>query len=202
MTCSALRPRTGTCWPSRRHRALAREAAAKSVVLLRNEPVDGAPILPLAVAAGSIGGRARSAGHRRQPRRRRLERRVGPGGGDRGRRPAGGAPRGRGAGRRRRRSRSRAATLAASADVALVVVGYTRLDEGEYIGEFATEATDRPVPRRGRPRAGRAVHRRDRRRAGRSEPPYHVAPASAGRRGLRGGRRPPFAPPPRSTTWP
>ena len=32
----------------------------------------------------------------------------------------------------------RAAALAASADLAVVVVGYTRLDEGEYIGEFAT----------------------------------------------------------------
>ena len=31
-----------------------------------------------------------------------------------------------------------AAGLAGSADVALVVVGYTRADEGEYIGEFAT----------------------------------------------------------------
>ena len=30
------------------------------------------------------------------------------------------------------------AALASSADVAVVVVGYTRLDEGEYIGEFAT----------------------------------------------------------------
>ena len=30
------------------HRALAREVAARSVVLLRNEPVDGAPVLPLA----------------------------------------------------------------------------------------------------------------------------------------------------------
>ena len=29
------------------HRALAREAAAKSVVLLRNEPVGGLPVLPL-----------------------------------------------------------------------------------------------------------------------------------------------------------
>src|SRR5439155_245788 len=29
------------------HRALAREVAARSVVLLRNEPVDGAPVLPL-----------------------------------------------------------------------------------------------------------------------------------------------------------
>jgi beta-glucosidase len=32
----------------------------------------------------------------------------------------------------------RAAVVATGADVALVVVGYTRLDEGEFIGEFAT----------------------------------------------------------------
>ena len=34
------------------HRSLAREAAAKSVVLLRNEPVDGAPLLPLDLPPG------------------------------------------------------------------------------------------------------------------------------------------------------
>ena len=37
------------------HRALAREAAAKAVVLLRNEPVDGVPVLPLDPASlGSV----------------------------------------------------------------------------------------------------------------------------------------------------
>ena len=35
------------------HRALAREAAAASVVVLRNEPVDGAPLLPLDPRPGS-----------------------------------------------------------------------------------------------------------------------------------------------------
>ena len=34
------------------HRSLAREAAAKSVVLLRNEPVDGAPLLPIGLPPG------------------------------------------------------------------------------------------------------------------------------------------------------
>jgi beta-glucosidase len=36
------------------HRALAREAAARSMVLLRNEPVDGAPVLPLAADVATI----------------------------------------------------------------------------------------------------------------------------------------------------
>ncbi len=35
------------------HRALAREVSARSVVLLRNEPVDGQPILPLALPRGA-----------------------------------------------------------------------------------------------------------------------------------------------------
>src|SRR5690606_26429918 len=36
------------------HRALAREVAARSVVLLRNEPVDGVPVLPLAGPGTSV----------------------------------------------------------------------------------------------------------------------------------------------------
>ena len=119
------------------HRALAREAAAKSVVLLRNEPVDGAPILPLSVEdARSVAvlGRLADAvnlgdggssdvwapevvtvadGLRAAlPRiQLRLDDGADPG---------------------------LAADVAASADLALVVVGYTRSDEGEFIGEFAT----------------------------------------------------------------
>ena len=34
------------------HRSLAREASAKSVVLMRNEPVDGTPLLPLDLPSG------------------------------------------------------------------------------------------------------------------------------------------------------
>jgi len=119
------------------HRALAREAAAKSVVLLRNEPVAGTPLLPLVVEDGSsvaVLGRLATAVN------------LGDGGSsdvwapdvvtvvdglqtdlpgitwlvDNGADPDG------------------AAAVAARADLALVVVGYTRLDEGEYIGEFAT----------------------------------------------------------------
>jgi beta-glucosidase len=118
------------------HRALAREAAAKSMVLLRNEPVDGTPVLPLAPSVGSVALLGRLAGAVN----------LGDGGSSdvwapevvtqaQGLRSALGAaalieddgsdP-------------ERAAAVAASADVAVVVVGYTRSDEGEFIGEFAT----------------------------------------------------------------
>ncbi|MGO8871011.1 MAG: beta-glucosidase family protein [Acidimicrobiales bacterium] len=121
------------------HRALAREAASKAVVLLRNEPVDGAPVLPLRLSPGSsvaVLGRLATAVN------------LGDGGSSDvwapdvvtvadGVRAAlrgtevtvddGGDP-------------ERAAAVAASAGVALVVVGYTRLDEGEFIGEFAGDA--------------------------------------------------------------
>jgi beta-glucosidase len=119
------------------HRALAREAAAKAVVLLRNQPVDGAPVLPLSQSPGAsvaLFGPLATAVN------------LGDGGSsdvwapevvtvaqgleaalsgitvvhDDGTDPA------------------RAAAVAGHADVAVVVVGYTRLDEGEYIGEFAT----------------------------------------------------------------
>lgn len=114
------------------HRALAREVAGRSVVLLRNEPVDGSPVLPLDPATrlavvGDLAGRVN----------------LGDGGSsdvwdldcvpvldglrgaaadpslvvhDPGDDPA------------------QAATVAAEAHTAIVVVGYTHLDEGEYIG--------------------------------------------------------------------
>ncbi len=112
------------------HRALAREAAARSVLLLRNEPVGGAPVLPLDPSCSvAVVGRLADTVN------------IGDGGSsdvwdlscrtvldglrdavatvthDDGSDPA------------------RAATVAANADVAIVVVGYTYLDEGEYIGE-------------------------------------------------------------------
>ena len=115
---------------------LAREVAARSVVLLRNDPVDGAPILPIA-ASGRIAvvGRLANAVN------------VGDGGSsdvwdldcetvldgmcaalddvvhDDG------------------ADTERAAQAARSADVAVVVVGYTYEDEGEYIG-----GTDASLP--------------------------------------------------------
>ncbi len=119
------------------HRALAREAAAKSVVLLRNEPVGGVPLLPLnpgAVSSAALLGRLATAVN------------LGDGGssdvwapevvtveaGLRAGLPGAhwmvddGADPGA------------ASVLAASADLAVVVVGFTRADEGEYIGEFAS----------------------------------------------------------------
>jgi beta-glucosidase len=112
------------------HRALAREVAARSAVLLRNEPVAGQTVLPLAAGQSlAVIGRLADAVN------------IGDGGSsdvwdlecrtvldglravvtdvahDDGSDPA------------------RAATIAAAADVAIVVVGYTYLDEGEYIGE-------------------------------------------------------------------
>lgn len=111
------------------HRGLAREVAARSIVLLRNEVVDGSPVLPLAEGS-SVAVLGRLAGTVN----------LGDGGSsdvwdldchhvldglieagldvvaDDGDDP------------------DRAAQVAAGADVALVVVGYTFLDEGEYIG--------------------------------------------------------------------
>ncbi|MEM7340555.1 MAG: glycoside hydrolase family 3 N-terminal domain-containing protein [Actinomycetota bacterium] len=111
------------------HRALARDVAARSSVLLRNEAVAGAPVLPFATtdSVAVIG---------------RLADRVNLGDGgssdvwdddchtvldgirsaiattshDDGSNP------------------ERAAEVAAAADVAVVVVGYTHIDEGEFIG--------------------------------------------------------------------
>ncbi|HEX2578163.1 MAG TPA: glycoside hydrolase family 3 N-terminal domain-containing protein [Aquihabitans sp.] len=114
------------------HRALAREVATRSAVLLRNEPVDGVPVLPL--DAGRVGtvavlGRLADAVN------------LGDGGSSDvwdlecetvlgGLRGAlgdvthhdGGDP-------------AEAAAVAGAADVAVVVVGYTRDDEGEFIGD-------------------------------------------------------------------
>ncbi|MBX7158847.1 MAG: glycoside hydrolase family 3 C-terminal domain-containing protein [Acidimicrobiia bacterium] len=111
------------------HRELAREVAARSVVLLRNEAVDGVPVLPIddgaSVAvvgrlAGSVNlGDAGSSdvwdldcatvldG---------IEARWAHVSYDDGSDP------------------ERAAAVAAGADVAVVVAGYTFLDEGEFIG--------------------------------------------------------------------
>ena len=119
------------------HRALAREAAAKSVVLLRNQPVDGQPLLPIGPGTLSsvalIGGLAGAVN-------------LGDGGssdvwapevvtvadGIRAALPGVVVTEDDGG------DAGRAAALAAAAELALVVVGYTRTDEGEFIGEFAT----------------------------------------------------------------
>jgi beta-glucosidase len=120
------------------HRALAREVAARSVVLLRNEPVAGAPVLPFAEAdglhvavLGRLGGEVNLGDGGSSDvwdvdcvtivdgLRAAVGQVVYDDGGD----------------------VEAAAAVAAGADVAVVVVGYTYLDEGEYIGE-----TDASLP--------------------------------------------------------
>ncbi len=119
------------------HRALAREAAAKSVVLLRNEPVEGAPVLPLdagQLSSVAVIGELAAAIN------------LGDGGSSDVWAPDvitildglqtalatsnvlfdDGA------------DLDSASSLAATAEVAIVVVGYTYLDEGEFIGDGGT----------------------------------------------------------------
>jgi len=112
------------------HRALAREVAARSVVLLRNESVDGAPVLPLpADARVALLGRLADTVN------------LGDGGSSDvwdldchtvldGLRAAGADVVHEGGS-----DLERAATVAAQSDAAVIVVGYTLEDEGEYIGE-------------------------------------------------------------------
>jgi len=115
---------------SAEHRALARETAARSVVLLRNEPVDGVAVLPLhpeqhvAVIGRladtvNIGDGGSSDVWDLSCRtvldglRDAIDRVTHDDGTD----------------------VARAAAVAAEADAVIVVVGYTYVDEGEYIGE-------------------------------------------------------------------
>lgn len=111
------------------HRALAREVAARSVVLLRNEPVEGTPVLPFARHARvAVLGRLADTVN------------LGDGGSsdvwdldchtvlDGVRAVAQEALHDDGT------DVTRAAEVARGADVALVVVGYTAADEGEFIG--------------------------------------------------------------------
>lgn len=112
------------------HRALAREVAARSVVLLRNEVVGGQPVLPL-----SVGQRVAVFGKLADTIN------LGDGGSsdvwdldcltvlDGLRATAHEVTHENGD------DLHDVATAAAAADVAVVVVGYTYLDEGEYIGE-------------------------------------------------------------------
>lgn len=112
------------------HRALAREVAARSVVLLRNEPVDDAPVLPFGSGARvAVVGRLADTVN------------LGDGGSsdvwdldchtvlDGIRAAVADVVHDDGS------DVERAAAVAAGADVAVVVVGYTYLDEGEFIGE-------------------------------------------------------------------
>jgi len=119
------------------HRALAREVAARSVVLLRNEPVDGVAVLPLAdpgVRVAVLGRLADSIN-------------LGDGGSsdvwDLDCHTVLDGLRGgfRDVVHDDGSDTARAASVAAGVDVAIVVVGYTYLDEGEFIG-----ATDPSLP--------------------------------------------------------
>ncbi|MGQ0830710.1 MAG: beta-glucosidase family protein [Microthrixaceae bacterium] len=120
-----------------RHRALAREAAAASVVLLQNEAVDGQPVLPLrADATDDVAVIGRLADLRN----------LGDGGssdvwaptavtilaGLRGALPDGHVYYDDGS------DLERAAATARAAGTAVIVVGYTKDDEGEYIGDEGT----------------------------------------------------------------
>ena len=112
------------------HRSLAREAAGRAVVLLRNEPIDGATALPLdpSQRVAVIGRLADTVN-------------IGDGGSsdvwdlscrtvlDGVRDAIADVTHDDGS------DVERAATVASAADIAVVVVGYTYLDEGEYIGE-------------------------------------------------------------------
>ncbi len=119
------------------HRALSREAATKSLVLLRNEAVDGRPILPL--DRGSLGRVAVIGRLAAVPN-------LGDGGSSDVWAPAVVTPLD---GLRAALgdsvevvhadgSAAEAAGPAGTADVAIVVVGYTKADEGEYIGTDGT----------------------------------------------------------------
>ena len=119
------------------HRALAREAASKAIVLLRNEPVDGAAVLPLApdtVRSVAVLGRLAAVAN------------LGDGGSSDVWAPSVVTPL---AGLRADlgpqavthhdgSDLGAAAGIAAGADVAVVVVGYTKADEGEFIGDSGT----------------------------------------------------------------
>ena len=112
------------------HRALAREVAGRSAVLLRNEMVDGLPLLPLheGQSIALLGSLADAVN-------------LGDSGSsdvwdDSCSTPLAGLQR---AGWDVRHADGHdlehAARLATASDVAVVVVGFTRLDEGEFIGQ-------------------------------------------------------------------
>jgi beta-glucosidase len=169
------------------HRALAREAAAKSVVLLRNEPVDGTPVLPWTLPPGAtvaLFGPLAAAVN------------LGDGGSSDVWAPevvtvAGGlgdALPGATVEYDDGSDLEQAAATAGRADVAMVVVGYTRLDEGEYIGEFATAHLAHLFPGDDDPALVARFHDQiaDERTI---TPPAHAAPAAADGGFAEGGDR-------------
>lgn len=116
------------------HRALARRAAAQGMVLLRNEPVDGAPVLPLGddvrsiAVIGRLANEANMGDHGSSDVR--PPRFVTPADGIRAAFPDAEVvvvtdtdP----------ATASAAAAAAAAADVAIVVAGFGAADEGEFL---------------------------------------------------------------------
>jgi beta-glucosidase len=120
---------------SAEHRALAREVAARAMVLLRNEPIDGAPLLPLSAdrlsrlaVVGRLADVPNTGDHGSSDVR--APEVVTALAGLRAALPDVEIVTAESAG-------SEAAAVAASgADAAFVVVGYTAEDEGEYVGSF------------------------------------------------------------------
>ena len=113
------------------HRALAREAAEKSAVLLKNDPVAGQPLLPIGPEVRKIAVLGKLAD---TPN-------IGDEGSSQVRPPEVITPL---AGLRRRapdmellyadgRDLAQAAAIACAADLVIVVAGYTHADEGEYV---------------------------------------------------------------------
>jgi beta-glucosidase len=135
------------------HVALAREAAIKSMVLLKNNPVDGTPLLPLAAAAlnrvavvGRLAALPNTGDHGSSQVRPPYV--VTPLEGIRaalGDAIAVNFDDGQ--------DLAAATRTAGGADVAVVVVGYTFQDEGEYMGSM--------FQARGGDRAQLTLHRRD-----------------------------------------
>ncbi|MDH2445462.1 glycoside hydrolase family 3 C-terminal domain-containing protein [Amnibacterium sp. CER49] len=125
---------------SAEHRALAREVATRSMVLLKNAPVEGAPVLPLETGAlrrlaviGDLAARPNTGDNGSSDVRSPAVStpldglRAGLAGVEVT--AAGDDP-------------QQAAMVAADADAAVVVVGYTAQDEGEYIEAGAFLAPD------------------------------------------------------------
>jgi beta-glucosidase len=106
------------------HRALAREAAEQSMVLLKNDPIDDAPVLPLSATQPmrvAVLGRLADVPN------------LGDGGSSNVHPPHVVTPL---AGLRAALPHAEWTEDASRADVAIVVVGYTSEDEGEFTGAF------------------------------------------------------------------
>ena len=135
-------PEDLTLLASDEHRALAREVANRSMTLLKNDDVDGVPVLPLPEQPTTIAviGRLATAEN------------MGDAGSSKVRPPSYVTPL---EGLKARYPQAQilhveaddpqaAAEAAAKADVAVVVAGFTKLDEGEWVG---TDTMTNPVLR-------------------------------------------------------